>query len=104
MKKRKIKKKYTKKIENIINYIKENRKTIILIISSFLFIYITYAIFNDKITKLDTNIHSYILSIRNETLTNTLILITNISSAYSLIVLSIILLASIKNKKTTQLI
>ena len=104
MKNRKLKKKYTKKIENIINYIKENRKTIILIVSSFLFIYITYAIFNDKITKLDTNVHSYILNIRNEALTNILILITNISSAYALIVLSIILLASMKNKKTPLLI
>ena len=101
---KKISKKNKKKINNIINYINENKKTIILVISSFLFIWITYAIFNDKITELDNRIHSYILGIRNDSLTNILILITNISSAYALIVLSVILLASMKNKKTPLLI
>ena len=101
---KKISKRKKKKIDNIINYIKENRKTIILVISSFLFIWITYAIFNDKITELDNNVHSHILGIRNDSLTNILILITNISSAYALIVLSIILLATMKKKKIPLLI
>ena len=101
---KKISKRKKKKIDNIINYIKENRKTIILVISSFLFIWITYAIFNDKITELDNNVHSHILGIRNNSLTDILILITNISSAYALIVLSIILLATMKKKKIPLLI
>ena len=49
-------------------------------------------------------VHSYILNIRNDTLTNTLIIITNISSAYSLIVISILLLAIMKKKKIPLLI
>lgn len=86
-------------IKNITNYIQKNRKNIILIIALFLFIYITHAIFNDKITELDKLVHSHILNIRSESLTNILLTITNISSAYSLIVISIILIAIIKNKK-----
>lgn len=80
-------------------YIKENRKDIILLVSLTLFIFITYAIFNDKINYIDELVHSYILSIRNETLTKILLIITNLSSAYALIVLSIILLFIMKNKK-----
>ena len=88
----------------IITYIKDNRKNIIIFISLILFTFITYAIFNNKITEIDQAVHSYILSIRNDTLTNTLIIITNISSAYSLIVMSILLLAIMKKKKIPLLI
>ena len=87
------------KDNNIINYIKKNRKMIILTISLFLFICITYAIFNNKIINLDEKVHSYILSIRNDNLTSILTIITNISSAYALIVLSILILVIMKNKK-----
>lgn len=90
--------------KQIITYIKDNRKNIIIIISLILFTFITYAIFNNKITQLDQVVHSHILNIRNDTLTNTLIIITNISSAYSLIVISILLLAIIKKKKIPLLI
>lgn len=90
--------------KQIITYIKDNRKNIIIIISLILFTFITYAIFNNKITQLDQTVHSHILNIRNDTLTNTLIIITNISSAYSLIVISILLLAIIKKKKIPLLI
>lgn len=103
----KTKRKKTNQNNNIIkimNYIKENRKSIILIISLILFIFITYAIFNNKITELDQLVHSHILNMRNDTLTNTLIIITNISSAYSLIVITILLLAIIKKKKIPLLI
>ena len=92
------------KKKKIIKYIKENRKTIILAVSLVLFTIITYAIFSDKIDTLDKNIHSYILNIRNENLTSILITITNISSAYALIVLSILLLLIMKKKKIPLLI
>jgi len=88
----------------LITYIKDNRKTIILYTSLFLFILITFAIFNNKITELDQSVHTHILNMRNDTLTNTLIIITNISSAYSLIVISILLLAILKKKKIPLLI
>ena len=88
----------------LINYIIDNRKTIILYASLFLFVLITIAIFNNKITELDQSVHTHILNMRNDTLTNTLIIITNISSAYSLIVISILLLAILKKKKIPLLI
>lgn len=86
-------------MKKTIKYIKENRKEIILIVASLLFISITYAVFNDKIEHIDSLVHSYILDIRNDTLTSIFLVITNISSAYALIVLSIILFFIIKNKK-----
>lgn len=97
-------KKKNKKKNELINYIIDNRKTIILYISLFLFVLITIAIFNNKITELDQSVHTHILNMRNDTLTNTLIIITNISSAYSLIVISILLLAILKKKKIPLLI
>jgi undecaprenyl-diphosphatase len=86
------------------NYIKENKKKIILITSAVLFTIITYFIFNNQINNLDTLVHSYILGIRNKNLTSILLTITNISSAYALIVLSILLLIIIKEKKIPLLI
>jgi len=91
-------------MKKTINYIKENKKNIILIISAVLFTIITYFIFSDKINYLDTSVHSYILGIRNDNLTSILLTITNISSAYALIVLSILLLIIIKEKKIPLLI
>lgn len=92
------------KKKKILKYIKDNRKIIILTISLILFTIITYAIFNDKINAIDQNIHSYILNLRNDNLTSILITITNISSAYALIVLSILLLLIMKKKKLPLLI
>lgn len=92
------------KKKKILKYIKDNRKIIILTISLILFTIITYAIFNDKINTIDQNIHSYILNLRNNNLTSILITITNISSAYALIVLSILLLLIMKKKKLPLLI
>ena len=92
------------KKKKILKYIKDNRKIIILTISLILFTIITYAIFNDKINTIDQNIHSYILNLRNDNLTSILITITNISSAYALNVLSILLLLIMKKKKLPLLI
>lgn len=91
-------------MDKILIYIKEKRKMIVLIISFILFTIITYYIFNDKIKFIDELIQSYILSIRNDLLTNLLTITTNISSPYALISLSTILLLVIKNKKTPLLI
>lgn len=108
--KRNIQTKSTKKKKDdmskkqIIDYIKDNRKNIIIIIALILFVFVTYSIFSNKIVQIDQMVHSYILSIRNDALTDTLIIITNISSAYSLIVISILLLAIIKNKRIPLLI
>lgn len=86
-------------MKKILNYIKQNKKSIILISSLLLFTLITYTIFNNNIKYLDNITHSYILSIRNNTLTNILIIITNIASSVSLIVLSILLAIILKDKK-----
>ena len=84
--------------KNISNFLK-SKKTIILIISLLLFIILTYITFNNKINTIDQKVIDYILNIREDNLTNTMMIITNISSAYALIVISILLLAIIKNKK-----
>ncbi len=91
-------------MKKTLNYIKENKKKIILITSAVLFTIITYFIFSNQINHLDTLVHSYILGIRNKNLTSILLTITNISSAYALIVLSILLLIIIKEKKIPLLI
>ena len=90
-----------KKIKNL-NF--KDKKNIILFISLILFILLTYNIFNNKIAIIDSYIEGLILNIRNDKLTNTMTIITNISSAYSLIALSILLLLIIKNKKIPLLI
>lgn len=82
----------------------KNKKTIILFISLILFLFLTYTVFNNKINLIDNHIENFILSIRNDKLTNTMTIITNISSAYSLIVITILLLILIKNKKIPLLI
>ena len=91
-------------MKKTINYIKEKKKNLILITSLILFIFVTYFIFSNKITYLDSQVHSYILGIRNKNLTSILITITNVSSAYALIVISILLLLIIKEKKIPLLI
>lgn len=90
-----------KKIKNL-NF--KDKKNIILFISLILFILLTYNIFNNKIAIIDSYIEGLILNIRNDKLTNTMTIITNISSAYSLIALSILLLLIIKKKKIPLLI
>lgn len=91
-------------MKNIKNLNFKDKKNIILFISLILFILLTYNIFNNKIAIIDNYIESLILNIRNDKLTNTMTIITNISSAYSLIALSILLLLIIKKKKIPLLI
>lgn len=79
--------------------IKEHRKKIIFAISFLLFIILTFTIFNKSINRIDTYIENIILNIRNDNLTNIMIIITNISSAYALTVITILLFVIIKNKK-----
>lgn len=81
-------------------YIKQYYKNIILIT---LFIINTYLVITNKITNIDILVHNYILTIRNNNLTSILLIITNISSAYALIAISLILLLSLKKKKTPLL-
>lgn len=86
-------------MKKLINYTNQNKKNIILIISLLLFIIITYTIFNNNIIKLDNLTHSYILNIRNNSLTNIMKIITNIASSITLITLTILLIIIFKNKK-----
>lgn len=91
-------------MKNLKNINFKNKKTIILFISLILFIFLTYNIFNNKIAFIDSYIEGIILSIRNDKLTDFMTIITNISSAYALIVITILLLILIKNKKIPILI
>lgn len=86
------------------NQIKKNRKLIIAGISIILFLVLTYTIFNNKILYIDNYVESFILGIRNDKLTNAMKIITNISSAYALIAITILLFFILKNKKIVTLI
>ena len=74
-------------------------KKLIFIIAILLFLIITSTLLSGKINSLDEIIHSWILSIRNDNLTNIMIIITNICSIYAIVAISLLLLFIIKNKK-----
>jgi len=89
------------------NKIKENikdKKILIFSVCIFLFVILTYTVFNKKINILDTTVESFILGIRNNSFTNIMVIITNISSAYALLVISIILLVVIKKKNASVMV
>ena len=88
-------------MKEIKKYIKNNKKITIAFISLILLIFITIAIYNDNIKYLDTLTHTYLINIRNNSLTNILLIITNIANAYTLIALSFLLIIILKNKKTS---
>ena len=99
-----MKKKNQKKKFDIIKYIKEDKKLIIACITLFLFILLAIFVLTGKTSKLDELISSFIIGIRNESLTNRMINITNIGGAYSLIVISLLLLIFVKKKKIPLLV
>ena len=84
--------------------IKLNKKNIVTYILLLLFLILTILVFTNNFSYIDDKIESFILSIRNKNLTDTMNTITNIGSAYSLIVITILLLFFLKNKKTCLLI
>lgn len=84
--------------------IKENKKMIILYIATCLFILLTILTLTNIISPVDSLIESFVIGIRNDKLTTFMITITNLSRAYFLISVSIILLFILKNKKTALLI
>ena len=81
-----------------------NKKTIIFSISTILFIALTAIILSNKIKTIDNIIKSFVIEIREDSLTNFMTIITNIGSAYSLIIISIILLIIIKRKQIPKII
>lgn len=78
---------------------KRNKEIIIITILSILFILLSIFVVTNKTISLDNNIHSYILSIRNNNLNNIFKIITNLGSASCLIIITISILLFIKNKK-----
>ena len=84
--------------------VKENKKMIILYIATCLFILLTILTLTNIISPVDSLIESFVIGIRNDKLTTFMITITNLSRAYFLISVSIILLFILKNKKTALLI
>ena len=91
-------------MKKITNYIKENKKTLILLsIPLTLFLLLSYAVFSNMIYDFDMWIHSFVLNIRSDSLTSILLFITDMASAKFLIILSVLLLIFynklIKNKR-----
>ena len=74
-------------------------KKIILAISLILFTIVTIILLSGKLSQLDENIQSKIMEMRNDNLTNVMIIITNICSIYTFSAISLLLLFTIKNKK-----
>jgi len=83
---------------------KDKKKMIVLGIMVVLFIILTVLIKTHIIKPFDNLVESFVIGIRNDNLTRVMTTITNISRAYFLISMSIILLFVIKNKKTPLLI
>ena len=87
-------------MKKITNYIKENKKTLILLsIPLTLFLLLSYAVFSNMIYDFDMWIHSFVLNIRSDSLTSILLFITDMASAKFLIILSVLLLIFYKKKK-----
>lgn len=84
--------------------LKNNKKLIIAFIALILFLILVFTIFDNKIAIIDKYIESFIISIRNERLTKTMTAITNISSAYTLIAITLLLFILMKDKKKSLLI
>ena len=83
---------------------KKNIKLIISFTTLILFLGLTFIIFSNKILFIDEYISNLLVSIRNKRLNNIMLIITNISSAYALVALTILLVFTIKNKKKALLI
>lgn len=77
----------------------KNKKNVLLGVLIILFIILTILVLSGGISYLDDMVSSFILGIRNDKMTNLMTIITNISSAYSLIVLTVLLLFFVRNKK-----
>ena len=96
--------KQKKEIKNNIFSINENKKMIIFYIAIGLFILLTILTATDIIDPMDNVIESFVIGIRSERLTSIMMVITNLSRAYFLISVSVILLFILKNKKNALLI
>ena len=81
------------------NNIKLDKKYILPSITLSIFIIWTILVFTKIINPLDELVESFIIGIRNDNITKIMINMTNLGSAYSLIVISILLFFFIKNKK-----
>ena len=81
-----------------------NKKMVVLVVMLFLFIVLTILTKTHVIRPLDDMVESFVIGIRNDKLTNIMVVITNLSRAYFLISVSIILLFILKNKKHAVLV
>lgn len=94
-----MKKKEIKKEEKVEIIDKKKSNYTLLIVFGILFIILSVLVFTGVMKPIDDAITSYIIGIRNTKLTDKMINITNIGGAYSLIVVSLLLLVFIKKKK-----
>lgn len=87
-------------MKNIINYIKNNKKEIILLgFTILLFIILSILIITKKANHIDTLFFSHVINIRTNNLTSFLEIITNLAGATFLLAISTILLIVIKKKQ-----
>lgn len=81
------------------NKIKFNKKLILPSITLGIFLIWSILVLTKIINPLDQLMESFVIGIRNDNITKIMINMTNLGSAYSLIVISILLLFFIKNKR-----
>ena len=85
--------------EKFMQGIKKNKNVVVLIIFLLLFSFILANVLNGKIAKFDTFIYKIIISLKSNYLTTILKFITELGSAKILILITLICLMFIKNKK-----
>lgn len=79
--------------------LKKELKWLICLITFFLFIIISYLVIKDKTFSFDTTIYNFFAKHQNPNLTKIVILITNLASELTLIILTLLIFIIIKNKK-----
>lgn len=83
---------------------KINNVDILILVCSCLFVILTCVVLSNKFILIDSYFQSLMLNIRSNALTDTMMIITNIGSSYTLIAISFLLLFLLKKKKNALFI
>ena len=85
--------------EKVVNIVKNNKRWCLAFICLILFIFILENVFDNEIMVFDTNVYNVISSVKTNTVTNIFKVITEFGSAKVLILITLITLVVVKNKR-----
>lgn len=85
--------------DKVLNLVKNNKKMLILAISLFVFIFLLINVLLNNISDFDTSIYNLIMSLRSDFMTFIMKAITRFGDAEILILITIICLIFLRNKK-----